>query len=148
MQEFASNPDVSFGDVNLSEDQVRGNHNPGAGGWPTVKYFNKQTGYEGAPYDKKTDKAMCDELGDQEMMDSYIMEAGQTSKCSVETGVGCSAKELKYIETWKEKSSDEVSKQLTRLTGMSDAKLKPDARKWISQRIAALKQLVAPRDEL
>ena len=48
MQAFATNPDVAFGDVNLAEDQVRetpvgGDHNPGAGGWPTVKYFNKET---------------------------------------------------------------------------------------------------------
>ena len=67
-ERFAANGDVSFGDVNLSEEQVRGNHNPGAGGWPTIKYFNKQTGYEGAPYEKKTDGAMCDELGNEENM--------------------------------------------------------------------------------
>ena len=64
---FSSNNDVSFGDINLSEQQIRGNHNPGAGGWPTIKYFNKETGYEGATYNKKTDKSMCDELGDYEM---------------------------------------------------------------------------------
>ena len=31
--------------------------------WPTIRYFNKETSKDGAPYDKKTDKAMCDELG-------------------------------------------------------------------------------------
>lgn len=65
---FAGNNDVNFADVNLSE--IDGGHSafqpysPGAGGWPTIRYFNKETGKDGAPYEKKTDKAMCDELGD------------------------------------------------------------------------------------
>jgi hypothetical protein len=45
---FGSNEDVSFGDVNLSRNQVRTSHgepqSPGAGGWPTIRYFNKETG--------------------------------------------------------------------------------------------------------
>ena len=53
---------MAFGDVNLSEEPIRGSYNPGAGGWPTIRYFNTKTGYEGAPYTKKTDKAMCEEL--------------------------------------------------------------------------------------
>jgi len=56
---FGSNPDVAFGDVLLSEQQIRGNHNPGAGGWPTIRYFNKQTGYEGASYVKKKQINLC-----------------------------------------------------------------------------------------
>jgi hypothetical protein len=36
-----------------------GDLSPGAGGWPTIRYFNKATGYDGTPYAKKTDKAMC-----------------------------------------------------------------------------------------
>ena len=56
MQTYGKHPSVSFGDVNLSEEQIRGNHNPGAGGWPTIRYFNKGTGYDGAPYAKKTDQ--------------------------------------------------------------------------------------------
>lgn len=60
----------STGDVNLAEDQVRGNHNPGAGGWPTIKYFNKETGYQGGTYVKKdAGAAMCDELGKVENME-------------------------------------------------------------------------------
>ena len=53
---------MSFGDVNLSEEPIRGGHNPGAGGWPTIRYFNAETGLAGASYVKKTDDAMC-ELG-------------------------------------------------------------------------------------
>jgi hypothetical protein len=106
VQAFATNPDVAFGDVNLAEDQVRetpvgGDHNPGAGGWPTVKYFNKETGYQGKPYKQKTGDAMCDELGNDMYMQAHIEEAGATQLCRLSDGAGCSEKELKFIEEWK-----------------------------------------------
>ncbi len=80
---FASNPDVVFGDVNLQTDQVRGTHSPGAGGWPSVKYFNKETGYAGKHYEKKTQKAICDELGDIKYMTAFVEEAGKTSASKI-----------------------------------------------------------------
>lgn len=61
--------------MNLSKDRVGAAHSPGAGGWPTIKYFNKETGYGGAPYVKKTNKPVCDELGSEEGMTAYILEA-------------------------------------------------------------------------
>lgn len=97
----ANNSQVVFGDINLSEQPIRGNYNPGAGGWPTIRYFNQRTGcasqtparvtvgprrtlrellpplggrYEGAPYTKKTDGAMCDELGKESYMQAYVEE--------------------------------------------------------------------------
>jgi len=145
---FANNKDVAFGDVNLSEEQVRGNHNPGAGGWPTIKYFNKATGYEGKPYEKKTSGAMCDELGKDENMQAYVQEAGNTSLCKVEDGAGCEDKEKEFIAKFKAKSSAEIEAQLTRLNKMKDGKMKPDLIKWIRQRIAVLKQLSTSKAEL
>jgi len=145
---FANNKDVAFGDVNLSEEQVRGNHNPDAGGWPTIKYFNKATGYEGKPYEKKTSGAMCDELGKDENMQAYVQEAGNTSLCKVEDGAGCEDKEKEFIAKFKAKSSAEIEAQLTRLNKMKDGKMKPDLIKWIRQRIAVLKQLSTSKAEL
>lgn len=49
MQAFANNPDVAFGDVNLADQQINHIGSPGDGGWPTIRYFNKETGYEGKP---------------------------------------------------------------------------------------------------
>jgi len=80
---FENNKDVIFGDINLSEEPIRGDHNPGAGGWPTVKYFNKETGYAGKHYDKKTSKAMCEELGDAETLERFVVEAGSTVRSAV-----------------------------------------------------------------
>jgi len=138
---------VAFGDVNLSEEQIRGNYNPGAGGWPTIRYFNKETGYEGAPYTKKTGGAMCDELGNDEYMQAYVEEAGSTSLCKAEDGAGCSEKEIEFAEKWKPKESSEVKAQLERLQGMKGSAMKPELQKWLGQRMAILKQL-APKDEL
>jgi len=146
---FASNPDVAFGDVLLSEQQIRGNHNPGAGGWPTIKYFNKKTGYEGATYQKKTDKSMCDELGDTTYMQAYVEEAGQTSLCSVVTKAGCSEKQSEFIDKTKNLPKDSLNQQLKRLEGMSGKSMTAPLRSWLNQRIAILKKLIeGVHDEL
>lgn len=141
IRSFAGNPDVGFGDINLSNDQIRGNHNPGAGGWPTIKYFNKKTGYEGAPYVQKTKSAICDELGDFSNMESYVIDAGDTALCNIETKKGCSDKEIDYSRDWSAKSSGEVISQLDRLTKSNNGKMKPSLALWIRQRIGLLKQI-------
>jgi len=144
---FAENPDVAFGDVNLATDPIRGSHNPGAGGWPTIKYFNKDTGYEGAPYPKKTDDAMCDELGNIKYMQAYVEEMGQTSLCNAATGAGCSEREKGYIAKMNAKGPEKIASELARLTGMSGKKMKPALIQWMNQRIAALKQLNAAQKQ-
>lgn len=151
---FKDNKDVSFADVNLSEEQVNGDHcdgkgcNAGAGGWPTVRYFNKATGYAGEAYKQKTSDAMCTELGNNEYMQACIEENGSTSLCAAADGAGCGEKELGYIKKWKDagKSAADFTKQLTRLEGMKAKPMTADLKKWIGQRIAILKQL-APAAE-
>jgi len=138
---------VAFGDVNLSEEPIRGNYDPGAGGWPTIRYFNQKTGYEGAPYTKKTDGAMCEELGDEQYMQAYVEEAGGTSLCKASDGAGCGEKELGFIEKWKGSDQPSTQAQLERLQGMTGSAMKPELSKWLGQRIAILKQLVN-KDEL
>ena len=80
VERFSGDPNVVFGDINLSENRIVGNHQPGAGGWPTMKYFNKDTGYEGEKYTKKTNKAICDELGDEANMEAYVKEVASAFK--------------------------------------------------------------------
>jgi len=145
---FKENSDVAFADVNLAEDQIRDGHNPGAGGWPTIRYFNKETGYGGNAYQKKTDKSMCDELGDDTYMKAYVEEAGHTSLCSATTRKGCSEKETKFIETWQPKSRTEVDAQLTRLKAMAGDKMTADLKQWLGQRTAILSQLQKANAEL
>jgi len=158
-KDFKGNDDVVFGDVALSKNQVRKIHgeeqSPGAGGWPTIRYFNKETGYGGKPYSKKTSGAMCDELGPkEEYMQMYVEEAGGTSLCNVKkTDSGCSEKQKGFIDKWSSKPLDELQKQLTRLKGMVDkdgSAMKPEALTWAKQRLNIFKQLTqaSAKDEL
>jgi hypothetical protein len=83
---------------------------------------------------------MCEELGNDEHMQAYVMEAAKTSLCSTETGQGCSDKEKKFIETFKAKSVADVTKQIERLTQMSAKSMKASLKSWLNQRLAILKQ--------
>jgi hypothetical protein len=134
-------------DVNLSEQQIRespdgDSYSPGAGGWPTIRYFNKETGIAGGAYQKKTDKAMCDELGDESMMEAYIEEYGNTSLCSLD-GKGCDEREVVFIEKSKGMTSEEQKAQLVRLQGMEEKPMKPELLAWVKKRKKILRQLVA-----
>ncbi len=72
------------------------------------------TGYDGKPYTKKTDKSMCDELGDEEYMRAYVNDFAP-KPCTVSTGVNCSDKEVKFTQTWRAKSIDDRRKEQARL---------------------------------
>lgn len=133
----------------MSEAPIRGApYNPGAGGWPTIRYFNQDTGKDGAPYEKKTSKPMCEELGDIDTMMAYIEEAGSTSLCSLD-GTGCNEKSLKYLEKFKAKTKAEQQAQLERLQGMEGDSMQQELKDWIKTRIRLLKTLIASHgDEL
>lgn len=147
VDKFAGNDDVTFGDVNLGDGGPRGGEgaNPGAGGWPTIRYYNKETGVLGKSYDKKTDMSMCDELGPkgETYMQDYVEEAGSTSLCSVTPPdyKGCGDKQKKFIAKMVEKGPEDVQKQVERLTKMKGSKMTADNAAWLGQRLAILKQL-------
>ena len=42
---------------------------------------------------------------------------------------------------WKDKPAEEIKAQLERLTKMSGGSMKPDLKKWLSQRLNILKQI-------
>lgn len=136
-----------FADINLSEAPIRGDYSPGTGGWPTIRYFNKDTGKGGAPYEKKTDKAMCDELGDLDMMMDYIEEAAGTSLCALD-GTNCDDKSLAYLQKMKVKSKGDIESQLARLRGMEGNSMKQELKDWLKKRIKLLVLLAANHDEL
>jgi len=142
IREFAGKEKVSFGDVNLSEESIRGPpHNPGSGGWPTIRYFNKATGPEGGSYTQKNDGPICEELKDPDNMRAYVEEYGVS--CSVADNDGCDDREVTYISKMKALSADDKTKALVRLYPMSILKLKSDLLAWVKKRIDILEQLVA-----
>lgn len=115
MKEYAGNDDVEFGDINLSQDHIAGNHNPGAGGWPTIRYFNKQTGYGGGSYKQKTDLAICDELKKPKNMRAYVEGYGNTVRCNVQNLTGCTDAENEYVNKWSVKTHAERGDEMEKL---------------------------------
>lgn len=90
---------------------------------------------------------MCDELGPKNTYMQEFVEEFATL-CSVkDTSNGCSDKQKEFIDKWSAKPSGDVQKQLDRLNGMAAAAMKPEALKWLKQRVGALKQLLK-KDEL
>lgn len=157
VEDFHAKSEVAFGDVALSKNQVRTIHgteqSPGAGGWPTVRHFNKATGYGGAAYEKKTSKAMCDELGpNEEYMQTLVEEKSGASLCDVkDTSTGCSDQQKTFVGKWSDKGHDDLKKQLDRLKGMADkdgSSMKPEALKWVKQRASIINQLIGTKQEL
>jgi len=86
VKKYASSDKVVFGDVNLRDGQIRkgpngGDLGAGKGGWPTVRYFNKETGYDGVAYSKVTGDPMCTELGPgKPYLERFIEDKGEIAK--------------------------------------------------------------------
>jgi len=125
--------------------------NPGAGGWPTIRYYNKETGTLGKSYEKKTSAAMCDELGPKGgLLQAYIEEAGNTSEnpCSIEPPYkGCNEKQIKFVTLFAEKSKEDVIKQTDRLNQMKEKPMADNLKSWLRQRLAILKKFSAKFEE-
>jgi len=146
--------------VNLQEAPIRDpKYSPGAGGWPTVRYFNRETGYDGAAYTKKTSKSMCDELGDMEYMRGFVNEKS-IPPCQVDPPhEHCEEKEITYVGKWQEKAAEDIEGEKDRLKKLLASQANPDLVKWLHQRSNILRQLlgkktseeapaVAPKEEL
>jgi len=130
--------------VNLQESAIRDpKYAPGAGGWPTVRYFNQETGYDGKPYEKKTQQSMCDELGDMEYMRAYVTEKS-IPPCSVDPPHDhCDERQLGYVDKWKAKAADDIVSEQDRLEKLKSTQANPDLLKWLHQRLSILRQLPA-----
>lgn len=140
---FADNEKVAFGDVNLSNAPMfRGApHMPGQGGWPTIRYYNEETGPDGGAYTKVTDMAMCSELLDRMHMIDYVESYGNTVLCDLD-GTNCNEQEVKYLEKYKDKEKAELKVQLQRVEDMLEKPMKDSLRLWAYRRIRILKRLL------
>lgn len=131
--EFAGSSSVVIGDVDCTSDggkalceehEVRG--------YPTVKYFNGETGEKGEKYAGGRDI---------ETLKKFVGES-LSAKCLLDDTSACSEKESGYIAKMKG-DKDEAKKQLERLGGMKANPMAPDLKKWLHQRIAILEQIAA-----
>jgi len=72
-----ANDKVAFAEVNCRESkELMQKHKAGQGGWPTLKFFNKETGLEGKNYVQKTDQRVCEEMKDPKMVARWVNEIG------------------------------------------------------------------------
>jgi len=146
VREFAGQSNVVFGDVNLSEAPGTGSRwSPGSGGWPTIRYFNAETGYEGAKYIQKTSSSMCDELGNINNMRAYVNDKASKPCLISDPSKDCSDQERAFISTWSAKPAADVEKEHVRLQKIlaADSKTAAAQVKWMKQRAAILKQLAS-----
>jgi hypothetical protein len=63
-------------------------------------------------------------------------------KCNPETGEDCNEKEQGYVTKMKKKTTQEVKRELDRLTELLNTKMKPELIEWIKRRVHILKQMV------
>jgi len=152
--------------VNLAEDQVQGKFagSPGAGGWPTIRTYNAETGYDGAfagdwKESNSLDGAMCDVFGKEETMQRYVEEmagihapgvfVGGTlctdflCVCAQEAFGECTKQVVAYEAKFREAPMADVESRL-KLLAASLAKSGKDD-KWMKQRITILKLVKSAR---
>jgi len=112
-----------------------------------LRIFNKETGYGGKSYEKKTSEAMCDELGPKNDYMQQLVEEYATL-CNInDTSTGCNDKQKDFIAKWADKPLDEVKKQVSRLNGMAGGDMKPEAKQWLKQRLGIFKQVAKKHGE-
>lgn len=145
---FADHKKVVFGDINLSEaETLKGApHWPSRYGWPTIRYFNRETGEEGADYVQKTNQKVYDELRDFDVMVDYIEQAGNTILCDL-NGKFCNKMEKDYIKLVKKKSLDELIQLRKRLYAMDVNLLVKEIQEWNLRRRRILTKLVALKEK-
>lgn len=113
-------------------------HNPGSGGWPTLRYFNKETGLKGKTYKQRTGLAVCDEMKIQVNMNDYVEEQGGTYLCSAFDGSMCDSVELAMINELSNDPSKDYPEQLKAIEA-ADVTMTDN----LEKRKKLLKQLIA-----
>ena len=108
MEHYKDDAGVVFGDVNLREGRVTQSRdgtpqNPGAGGWPTLRYYNADT-WKSRRRARRADrssgsKKICDEF----KIPQRMIDAVTTSRkvCDAVTKAGCDEDEVQYLDAWR-----------------------------------------------
>jgi len=106
----------------------------GVTGYPTLKTFDATTGLtEGKPYNGGRDVSTL----------KTFVEENLKPKCSPKNQDGCTDKEKGFIAKVQSLSKAELEEQVSRLDKMKGSSMAPDLKKWVHQRLAILKELVA-----
>jgi len=133
---FESSSSVLIGDVDCTiETDIASEYD--VSGYPTIKYFTPETDAKGDKYSGGRD---ADSL-------LKFVEDTLERKCDPKEPEGCDEKEQKFIAKMADKDDAAVTKELARLNGMKDKKMKAAQKAFLFARINILTQLAA-KDEL
>jgi protein disulfide-isomerase A6 len=134
--EFAGSSSVLIGDVDCTADGEELCSKFEVRGYPTIKYFTDGD-VDGQDYQGGRD---FDSL-------KQFVEENLEAKCNVNDLENCNEKEKSYIEKMKQKSQEDIKRQLGRLEGMKGESMKAELKRWLNQRLAILKELSAKVEE-
>mmetsp|Transcript_86776 Transcript_86776/g.280404 ORF Transcript_86776/g.280404 Transcript_86776/m.280404 type:complete len:151 (-) Transcript_86776:22-474(-) len=127
---YAGHPKVLIGDVDCTV-QERLCESYGVSGYPTLKYFTKNTDTQGQKY-----------TGDRFIEDlEALVKEKLLGGCEVDQLAACSEKEMAYIVKMKARSKADVTKELARLEGLLSGDMAPEKLAWLSSRVGILRQL-------
>jgi len=126
--EFAGSSSVLIGDVDCTVEKTLC-ETLGVSGYPTIKYWKdgEVQAYQGGRDFDSLLKHTRDNLA---------------PSCALDNQEFCSEKEKDFISKQSGQSKAQLQTALARLQGMVTAKVKPELKRWISQRLNILKQLI------
>mmetsp|Transcript_34062 Transcript_34062/g.79712 ORF Transcript_34062/g.79712 Transcript_34062/m.79712 type:complete len:146 (-) Transcript_34062:209-646(-) len=134
-EEYAASKSVVIGDADCTTDDAKALCNRmGVSGYPTIKYWNADTGKEGADYQKGRD---------YDSLKKFVDETLAGPACNVDDTADCDEREKTFIEKFKAHDAEKVKSELTRLNGMKGNSVKKELKQWILARINILEQLAA-----
>ena len=108
----------------------------GVTGYPTLKVFDSETGTdEGRAYSGGRDESALRQFAQENLK----------PKCKVTEQDGCSDKEKDYIKKMKDSAQADLQSSLDRLEKMKGNSMAADLKKWLNQRVAILKELLATK---
>jgi hypothetical protein len=124
-------------------------YDPGAGGWPTIRYFNANTGPTGAFYEKTTPLPVSDELADYDRMMDYVEVEGTTVLCAVD-GTGCDDRARHYLEKIQTMTRADQETQLQKLSKImldDHGTIKEPWKNWVRLRKRIILTVLRAEDE-
>jgi len=129
---YAGSPNVLIGDVDCTatgNDELCKTY--GVTGYPTIKYFTKETGRDGKKYEKGR---TLDNLK------TFVKKTlkGKKRICDVASKEGCTEEELRILSTFVGQSMADLDSKSAELSKKLDGVLKSDVRKKASDEARVL----------
>jgi protein disulfide-isomerase A6 len=132
---FEASSSVVIGDVDCTiETDIASTYD--VSGYPTIKYFTPETDKKGDSYSGGRD---FDSL-------KKFVEDTLERKCDMSDPSTCSEKEQKFIAKMKGADQAAVAKELARLEGMKEKKMKAEQKTFLFQRLYILGQLTTKEE--